>query len=159
VTGLPPVSGSAAGFGRVFRDAHFWIAAGAGILFWVGLTLWASPTPDPWWPARQFRQFLYLTLLFPIIEEVIFRGYIQATLLRWRYGRRAWLQITVANVLTSVLFTALHFLNHPPLAAAGVIVPSLIFGYFRDRHGGIHAAAVLHVFYNAGYLWLFSGYT
>ena len=39
---------------------------------------------------------------------------------------------------------------------AAVIVPSLIFGYFRDRHGNIHAAVVLHVFYNAGYLWLFS---
>jgi membrane protease YdiL (CAAX protease family) len=156
VTGLPAVSGFAAGFDRVFRDAHFWIAAGAGILFWTGLFLWVSPTPDPWWPVRQFRQFLYLTLLFPVLEEVIFRGYVQGMLLRWRYGRRAWLQMTAANVLTSVLFTALHFLSHPPLAAAAVIVPSLIFGYFRDRHGNIHAAVVLHVFYNAGYLWLFS---
>ena len=154
---LPPAAGvSGAGVVRIVRDAHFWIAVAAGILFWAGLALWVSPAPDPYWPVRQFRQFLYLTLLFPIIEEVVFRGYLQTMLLRWHYGRRAWLQVTVANLLTSLLFTALHFFGHPPLAAAAVIVPSLIFGYFRDRHGNIHAAVVLHVFYNTGYLWLFS---
>ena len=61
---------------------------------------------------------------------------------------------TLANLATSVLFTALHFVSHPPLWAAGVLLPSLLYGYFRDRHDSVYPAIALHVFYNAGYFLL-----
>ena len=60
-----------------------------------------------------------------------------------------------ANLLTSLLFTALHFINHAPLWAAAVFFPSLVFGFFKDRTGKLAAPIILHVFYNSGYFWLF----
>ena len=38
-----------------------------------------------------------------------------------------------------------------------VFVPSLIFGYFRDRYRNIVPAVLLHVFYNTGFVLLFNG--
>jgi membrane protease YdiL (CAAX protease family) len=40
--------------------------------------------------------------------------------------------------------------------SVAVFLPSLIFGYFRDRYDQLHASIVLHVFYNAGYIWIFA---
>jgi membrane protease YdiL (CAAX protease family) len=31
------------------------------------------------------------------------------------------------------------------------VVPSLVFGYFRDRYDSVVPGAALHVFYNAGW--------
>jgi membrane protease YdiL (CAAX protease family) len=41
-----------------------------------------------------------------------------------------------------------------PALAAGVLLPALLFGYFRDRHDSVLPAIALHVFYNAGYFLL-----
>jgi membrane protease YdiL (CAAX protease family) len=62
--------------------------------------------------------------------------------------------LTQANLTSSALFTTLHFTSHAPLWAIGVLLPSLLFGYFRDRHDSIYPAIVLHIFYNAGYFLL-----
>jgi len=37
-----------------------------------------------------------------------------------------------------------------------VFFPSLVFGYFKDRTGRLTAPILLHIFYNAGFLWLFT---
>ena len=58
--------------------------------------------------------------------------------------------------LVSLVFTGLHFINHPPAWAASVLIPSLIFGFFRDRTGRLLAPILLHVFYNSGFIWIFS---
>ena len=65
--------------------------------------------------------------------------------------RTAWQGFTAANGVTALLFTAGHFVNHPAFWAAGVILPALIFGFFRDRYASIWPGIVLHVFYNGGY--------
>ena len=62
--------------------------------------------------------------------------------------------VLIVLVAAWLVFTALHFVNHPPPWAAAVLLPSLLFGYFRDRHGSVLPAIVLHVFYNAGYFLL-----
>lgn len=155
MTSSPVAGGSPVSLSGILRDFHFWMAVGAAILFWFVFAAIVRPSPDWFWPLNQFRQFLYLAVLYPVVEEIIFRGYLQGFLRRWRYGTREFVGITSANLITSLLFTVLHFVNHPPLAAAGVLVPSLIFGYFRDRHDNIYAAVILHMFYNLGYFWLF----
>jgi membrane protease YdiL (CAAX protease family) len=90
------------------------------------------------------------------VEELVFRGLIQDMAHRhfkpWRLG-----PLSHANILTSVLFTALHFINHPPVWAAAVLIPSLLFGFFKDRTGALAAPILLHTFYNSGYFWIFSG--
>lgn len=96
-----------------------------------------------------------LALLYPVLEEIVFRGLIQEQL-HAVLSARTFGALSVANLLTSLLFTGLHFLSHPPLWAALVFFPSLIFGYFKDRHRSLQAPILLHVFYNTGFLWLFS---
>ena len=133
----------------------FFSAIGAALAYWLALYLVTSPAPDPGWPLREPLRFLYPALFYPVIEEWIFRGLIQDVIHQrlkpWHLG-----PLSHANILTSVLFTAMHFINHPPLWAAAVFIPSLLFGFFKDRSGGLSAPVVLHVFYNSGYFWLFT---
>ena len=136
-------------------DPVFLVAMGAALLFWVLLFAISGPAIDPAWPLREPLRFIYPALLYPIIEEIIFRGFlqefIQARIRPWHLG-----PLTHANILTSLIFTASHFINHPPLWAAAVLLPSLLFGLMKERSGGLFAPIVLHVFYNSGYFWLFT---
>jgi membrane protease YdiL (CAAX protease family) len=85
------------------------------------------------------------------MEELVFRGMCQGTLLTWRWGHLSWHGLSIANGVTAGVFTLLHLVNHPPLWALAVLMPALAFGFCRDRYCSIYAAIVLHVFYNAGY--------
>jgi membrane protease YdiL (CAAX protease family) len=64
--------------------------------------------------------------------------------------------MSLANWVTSLCFAASHLMWHSGLQALTVVVPSLVFGYFRDRYGRITPSVALHVFYNAGFVWLFA---
>lgn len=139
-----------------WRDALFHAALAAALLYWLVLYQ-VFPQPwDPGWPLREPARFVYPALLYPVVEELIFRGLVQDLaqhhLKTWALG-----PLTHANIVTSLLFTALHFFNHPPLWAAAVFIPSLLFGFFKDRSATLAAPIVLHVFYNSGYFWLFGG--
>jgi membrane protease YdiL (CAAX protease family) len=127
----------------------------AAPLFWVALLAMDGRSPDVSWPLRSPLQFLMATLVYPVLEELAFRGFVQGALRRTSWGARAMAGVSGANVVTSVAFAALHFLRHPPLWAGLTFFPSLVFGYFRDRSGGVVLPIVLHIFYNTGYFWLF----
>lgn len=136
-----------------YRDILFRAALLAGIGFWAGL--WLYVPVHPMTPAQVLSQtFLSLVLWQPILEECLFRGYLQGQLCRYRWGQQRWYGITAANGCTSLLFAVGHCWSHPPLWAAAVLVPSLIFGYFRDRYANIFPCVALHAFYNAGYFGL-----
>lgn len=102
-----------------------------------------------------FKRLLMSVIVSPLIEEIIFRGFIQEWLYSHRWAKKAVFSISPANLITSFIFTAFHFFAHPPLMAALVFIPSLVFGYFRDRHGGITSPVILHCFYNLFYFSLF----
>ncbi|MBI5462384.1 MAG: JDVT-CTERM system CAAX-type protease [Gammaproteobacteria bacterium] len=141
---------------RLLHDAPFrWAVVAAALVWLLGYFVFA-PEPEWAWPIRHPRDALYLGVLYPCIEELLFRGLLQGYLLEQPRLQRRWYGLTHANLVTSALFTLLHFLAHPPLAALAVLVPSLIFGYFRDRHGSLHAPILLHVYYNLGYFWIFA---
>jgi len=111
--------------------------------------VWVLPeAADPGWLLADGRAFGILILFYPVIEELSFRGVIQGVLLKGTHRREMLPGITVANGITSLLFTAIHFVHHPPVWAAAVVVPSLIFGYFRDRFESVVPAVILHIFYN-----------
>jgi membrane protease YdiL (CAAX protease family) len=137
------------------RDPLLLAAVLAGPLCW--LLLYGLQGPDiHWgWPLREPWLFLLPVLFYPVIEEIIFRGLVQE-LVHDYLSKAALGPLTVANLLTSVLFTALHFIYHPPLWALLVFFPSLVFGFFKERSGGLKAPILLHAFYNGGYIWLFS---
>jgi membrane protease YdiL (CAAX protease family) len=130
-------------------DPRFGLALLAGVAFWL-LLAWRGAIG----PAYGLATLFSLVLLQPLLEELLFRGLLQGKLAALAWGRRRFAGLTRANWTVSLLFTALHFVSHPPLWAAGVLLPSLAYGYFRDRHDSVLPAIALHVFYNAGYFLL-----
>jgi uncharacterized protein len=135
------------------KDPLFLLALGAALLFWIIMARYVTLHPITAREALSFR-FLFLVLLQPVAEEVLFRGFLQS---QWRetdWGKRSWHALSAANGLTSFLFMFGHFFSHPPQWAIAVFFPSLIFGYFRDRHDSLYPSIFLHIFYNAGYFLL-----
>ena len=149
------MSTTPAGQHILWRDRLFLAALLVGIVTWLILYFLQQPIVQWNWPLVRPWQFLSLVLLYPIVEEIAFRGLVQE-LLRDYVSRRSLGPLTMANLLTSVLFAGLHFIYHAPLWAALVFFPSLVFGFFKDRTNHLLAPIILHVFYNAGYFWLFS---
>jgi membrane protease YdiL (CAAX protease family) len=134
----------------LLRDRHLYLALGAGALFWLALA--ATGAARPLAPVRLLSwPYLYLAVAAPVLEELAFRGALMGWLAEARWGRRRLLGLSGANWAASVVFTAIHFAYHPPLWAAAVLAPSLVYGHLRDRHGSVVPAILLHVAYNAGY--------
>ena len=97
-----------------------------------------------------------LILLYPVLEELAFRGFVQSGLLRVPALARRWagrLGMTGANLVTAVLFGAAHAWYQPLWYAGLVIIPGLIFGLVRDRTDRVWPAILLHVCFNLSY-WL-----
>jgi membrane protease YdiL (CAAX protease family) len=140
---------------RLFKDRQFGAAFIAGPVFWIVLWFYKSPQPEWGWPLIAPAQFLLLVFIYPVLEEFVFRGALQGWLRSRSWGLIAWRQVTVANTLASVVFALLHLIINPVYLSVAVFIPSLVFGYFRDRYDQLHASIILHIFYNAGFIWLF----
>jgi len=131
-------------------DASLILLATFGPGFWAAYYLYAVPHIDPGWPAAEPLRFALLVLLYPVLEEVVFRGLV----LEWlgsRLPRRFGL-LSVANLLTSVLFAALHLVHHTILWAGLVFFPSLVFGYAKERYRTLWVPIFLHCWYNLGFI-------
>jgi membrane protease YdiL (CAAX protease family) len=142
--------------GRKFwQDRLFLLALLAGPLSWGILYLFLQPEPQWGWPLVAPLAYLLPVVVYPVLEEIVFRGLLQE-LVHDYISPRCFGPLSVANLLTSLLFTAMHFFYHAPLWAALVFLPSLVFGFFKDRTGRLTAPILLHSFYNAGFLLLFT---
>lgn len=139
----------------VWRDRQFGAAIAAAPVSWALVWWWSVPGIDLTWPLYAPLPFLLSALVYPLLEEIVFRGGLQPLLLdRPRMAQR-WYGISGANLLASVVFSMLHLFAHAPIWALAVLAPSLVFGYFRERHDSLKSPIALHVLYNAGYFWLF----
>ncbi|WP_089936667.1 JDVT-CTERM system glutamic-type intramembrane protease MrtJ [Candidatus Entotheonella palauensis] len=136
--------------GLFLRERCFLLALIAGVAFWCFLAL-SMPLRPVSWPQLLSWSFWSLAVWHPLAEELIFRGFLQGQLLDCTWGRRSIAGLSCANGLTTAIFVLGHFWQHPPLWALSVAVPSLVFGYVRDRYGSVYPAIVLHMVYNAGY--------
>ncbi len=135
-------------FPRLHRDLWFAAALAAGVVFWSALALLGAPrSPHAPTPMQAFSLLLWQ----PLLEELVFRGLVQGQLAHSAAGRRSWLGFSLANVLTSLLFSGLHLWRHALWWAVGTFVPSLLFGFFRDRHASVYPSVLLHAYYNTGY--------
>lgn len=130
-----------------YRDIHFHAALIIGALvlwlvrdfvpvFKTGLTLQ--------WPL-----LISILLWQPFIEELLFRGIIQGQLGRYEWAQRLVLKLTVANIATSVLFVVIHLIGNLAIWSMAVFIPSVLFGYFRDRYNSVYPSMILHCAYNA----------
>lgn len=124
------------------------LAAGPVVLSVLGMVVpsWHEGIRPDWKIALSF------LLWQPLVEEMLFRGVVQGSARKHAWGVRTVLGISLANVVTSLLFTAAHLVQHTHLWALAVLAPSLVFGYVRDRYGHILPALILHIAYNACYL-------
>jgi len=130
--------------------AEFTLAAIASVILMGGVGLLNKvPTSGPpvFWP------WAWLVVASPILEELCFRGLLQ-TELRRRLGR-SYGPISQANLLTTVVFAALHLAQRPSALVALVAIPSLMYGYFFDRFNSLRSAIGLHVLHNALYFSVF----
>jgi membrane protease YdiL (CAAX protease family) len=127
----------------------------AAPLFWLTCYLTVRPELNLLWPLQAPGRFLLLAFLYPILEELAFRGFLQGWLVDTPWGARQWRGLSAANAVTSATFAAAHLLAHPWPWAAATFFPSLVFGFFRDRYRRLAVPMGLHVFYNLGYYWLF----
>jgi len=137
------------------RDRQFAFALLLGPLFW--LALFVSRNGAPAGVARLFEDapaLVLLVLVYPALEEIVFRGAVQDFLGR-RWVARPGSPLTRANLVTSILFAATHIAWLGDPAAGAVFFPSLVFGYFRERHATLTSPILLHVFYNAGLFLIF----
>jgi len=153
-------------------DKTFWLAHIVAILFWLVLLLinsgpelagfGAGDTAGSFtenlplsWVLYQPLLFLQIAFVYPILEELVFRGLLQGRMGKYPMGHRRLGFISVANIITSLLFVLFHLLSHSTLWAIAVFIPSIIFGYFRDKYGSVKPTIILHIFYNVGYFLLF----
>lgn len=129
---------------------QFWqcgVALSIAPLVWLGLLSVpvAAKTSFTW------IDFLLMAVFLPVLEELTFRGWLQGHFHRYPLARQQLAGLSVANLITSLIFTGLHFFYHTTLWAVTVFFPSLIFGYFRDKYQNVKCAIILHIFYNSGY--------
>lgn len=141
---------------RLSEDKLFWAAILAAPLFWLALFNLTSTTPTLTWPLQRPLLFAAIVVCYPILEEAAFRGLVQGFLLGHGFDKELLPAISQANLFTSILFTAMHFFYHPWQWAAAVIVPSLVYGYFRDKYASIKPCIILHIYYNLGYFLFFT---
>ena len=141
--------------GRLSSDKQFLLVILLAPIFWGGLYQSGTTISGPEWLIKHPWLFIQVALLYPMVEEWLFRGLLQERLWRTRLSSMSIYCISMPNIATSLIFTAFHFLNHSPGWALVVIIPSLVFGFFRDRYRHVLPAMILHIFYNSGYFLLF----
>jgi uncharacterized protein len=132
-------------------DRHLALAVLAAVPVWLALGFWVGPmmgTPATAWAWAS------LVLVQPLLEELVFRGLLQGQALTLLVRQRRPIRFgpfTLANVLVTVAFVALHLRSQPLAWAMAVAAPSLVFGHVRERFGSVWPAVGLHAFYNAGF--------
>jgi len=131
------------------------LAVAAGPFVWMMLYLWLQPVIDFSLYLEQWRMLFMLILIYPIMEEWLFRGLLQSWLMESSLGRKSVARFTLANAVTSIIFSAAHLFMHTLLWSMLVLFPSLIFGWMRDRYQSVRPAIALHIFYNSGYFLFF----
>lgn len=78
-------------------------------------------------------------IVAPVVEEIIFRGFIFAGL-RERFGWK------MSALVSSLLFAAIHF---QLTAFLPIVILGLIFAYLYERSGSIWPAIIMHLTSNA----------
>lgn len=139
-----------------YRSPLFLSCLALGAAFWGLLPFLVAVQPLPWQRILS-SAFLLAVVWQPIVEELLFRGCLQGFLSIHEWGPRTLAGISLANLLTSLVFTGAHLATHSLLWASLTLFPSLLFGVLRDRSGSVFPPIALHIMYNAGYFMLTGG--
>ncbi len=141
-----------------YRDFVFLLLLALGPMVWLAIIGFLAFQPLPW-HAIWSPAFLSVALWQPLVEELLFRGIIQGHVLQSIGRQKTWIGLSIPNVLTSLLFALAHLASHSLSWSLLVFVPSLCFGFVRDRFESVYPSIALHAFYNTGYFLLMGGVT
>jgi membrane protease YdiL (CAAX protease family) len=131
---------------RHFIDPQYLVALLSGIV-----VVWFT---HHWMPVfetgHQFQVSLLISIVIwqPFIEELMFRGIIQSSIKARACSGDFLPGISYSNVFASLLFVILHLITTSSYWALTLFVPSVVYGYFRDRFDSVIPSMVLHGFYN-----------
>lgn len=92
--------------------------------------------------SKSLLAFIAIAIFAPVLEELVFRGYLFAA---WRQTR---LGLSGTLVLTSSIFTALHIGQYGILLLMILFVFSIILGLARERTGSLWVPIILHALNN-----------
>ena len=132
-------------------DSHLLAAGLAALPVWIALAWLLGPAL---YRPASLSAWLAFVLLWPLLEELVFRGLLQGQLLRLTEqggGPRRIGPVSWANGLTTLAFVAVHLGAQPWPWALAVAAPSLVLGHLRERLGSVWPAVLLHAVYNAGF--------
>jgi membrane protease YdiL (CAAX protease family) len=140
--------------GRLARDAL--IALGWTLLlvaitfppFAVGYRLFWRPHAHFVFrlPPSVFDEIAGQLVVIALPEEAFFRGYLQTSLDRvWRPGWRILgADLGPGWLVAAAIFAVGHVLTIPQPARLAVFFPALVFGWLRQRTGGVGASVLFH---------------
>ncbi len=96
--------------------------------------------------------FIYNILLYlfaaPLLEEVIFRGFIQNKL---KHIVKSYFlkYISLSNIITSIIFMLCHFIiNLDIILSLLIFIPSIYLGFLYDYYNKISIPVFFHSFFN-----------
>ena len=132
-------------------DQHARLALLAAVPVWAALLVWGNGHLR--YPVGVLA-WVSFVMFQPVLEELVFRGILQGQALRLttRHGQPLRLgPVTLANVLVTLGFVALHLRAQPLVWALAVAGPSLVLGHLRERLASVWPTFLVHAFYNAGF--------
>ena len=139
---------------RFGKAPLFLILVLAAPIFWFGLWVMGADLTLNFSQPAGF--YLSAIIIYPLAEEILFRGVLQEYFEKKNTFQRTFLSISIANILTSLLFCLMHLYSHSALWSALTFFPSIAFGYSKHRYNTLLAPISLHIIYNAGYFILYS---
>jgi len=98
-----------------------------------------------------FSRLLIVVCITRVAEEIIFRGALQ-TMFEKRFTQWKWTILSAPNLLTNIVFGAIHFFISFRVSALLVFFPGLVFGYLREKQKSLAAPVLVHAFYNFGFI-------
>jgi len=133
--------------GHFAQDTIFYVLLMLPIPLWLGLFIHDSNIEN-----IDGYSLVLLILVLPMLEEIFFRGLLQPWLATKYPAKTS--NITQANIMTSSVFALVHLFAQPLLLALCTFIPSMIFGFAKERYSRLLPSIILHSSYNGGYLLL-----
>ena len=126
------------------------------IPFWLGAALLHEAGLVKFYMPEGITDWIAIGLIYPLIEEFIFRGLLMGFLSRYPILSRGRF-VTTSNIVTSIIFALCHILVSK-IVVNGLLVflPSLWLGATRERFGSVWMCCVIHAIWNLGLLVIFT---
>ncbi len=132
---------------RAYLKYSLWAMGGVlGVILLISrLSPSSTPLPSPYEgiPTEELQILIVFgVLMAPIVEEIVFRGFVQTTLYKYYHP-------ALAILLTSLIFTLLHSMYlDSPLAMTSTLMMGTLLGYVRFKSRSLFPGMTAHLFNN-----------